>query len=64
MLQDEGTVKQETANVDNAKLQLIYANVTAPITGVVGLRLVDPGNIVHAASGTEVHDRDRSQLRR
>jgi membrane fusion protein, multidrug efflux system len=49
VLQDEGTVKQDTANVDNAKLQLVYSRVTAPITGVVGLRLVDPGNIVHAA---------------
>ena len=47
--QYEGTIKQDTANIDNAKLQLIYAQVTAPITGVVGLRLVDPGNIVHAA---------------
>jgi len=46
--QDEGTVKQDIATVDNAKLQLVYANVTAPITGVLGLRLVDPGNIVHA----------------
>jgi multidrug efflux system membrane fusion protein len=35
--------------IDNAKLQLTYAKITAPITGVVGLRLVDPGNIVHAA---------------
>jgi multidrug efflux system membrane fusion protein len=43
------TIKQDTANVDNAKLQLTYAKVPAPITGVVGLRLVDPGNIVHAA---------------
>jgi len=47
--QYEGTIKQDTANIDNAKLQLIYAQVTAPITGVVGLRLVDPGNIVHAS---------------
>jgi membrane fusion protein, multidrug efflux system len=52
VLQYQGTVKQDMANVDNAKLQLIYANVTAPITGVVGLRLVDPGNIVHAADTT------------
>jgi membrane fusion protein, multidrug efflux system len=50
--QDEGTVKQDQANVDNAKLQLAYADVQAPITGVVGLRLVDPGNMVHGASGT------------
>lgn len=46
--QYEGSLKQDQANIDNAKLQLTYAKVTAPITGVVGLRLVDPGNIVHA----------------
>jgi len=33
-------------------LQLVYAKVTAPITGRVGLRLVDPGNIVHASDAT------------
>ncbi len=44
----EGTIKQDQANIDNAKLQITYAHITAPITGVVGLRLVDPGNIVHA----------------
>ena len=42
------TTQQDTATIDNAKLQLLYAKVTAPITGIVGLRLVDPGNIVHA----------------
>jgi multidrug efflux system membrane fusion protein len=47
--QYEATIKQDIANIDNAKLQLIYAKITAPITGVVGLRLVDPGNIIHAA---------------
>jgi len=47
--QYEGTIKQDMGNIDNAKLQLIYAQVTAPITGVAGLRLVDPGNIVHAS---------------
>ena len=46
--QYEATIKQDAANIDNAKLQLTYANVTAPITGVAGLRLIDPGNIVHA----------------
>jgi len=35
------------ANVDRAKLQLSYTQVTAPITGVAGLRLIDPGNVVH-----------------
>jgi len=47
--QYEGTIKQDLANIENAKLNLVYAKITAPITGVVGLRLVDPGNIVHAA---------------
>ncbi len=47
--QYEATIKQDRANIDNAKLQVVYANITAPITGIVGLRLVDPGNIVHAA---------------
>jgi multidrug efflux system membrane fusion protein len=47
--QYKAAIKQDTANVDNAKLQLTYAKVTAPISGVVGLRLVDPGNIVHAS---------------
>jgi membrane fusion protein, multidrug efflux system len=50
--QDEATVQQDTANIDNARLQLTYAKVTAPISGVVGLRLVDPGNIVHASDAT------------
>ena len=47
--QYEATDKQDLANIENAKLQLVYSKVTAPITGVVGLRLVDPGNIVHAS---------------
>ena len=47
--QYEATIKQDQANIDNAKLQLTYSKITAPITGVVGLRLVDPGNIVHAS---------------
>jgi multidrug efflux system membrane fusion protein len=47
--QYQGSVMQDRANVDNAKLQLVYSKVIAPITGTVGLRLVDPGNIVHAS---------------
>jgi multidrug efflux system membrane fusion protein len=46
--QDEGAVKTDEGNIDNAKLNLVYCHVTAPITGRIGLRLVDPGNIVHA----------------
>jgi multidrug efflux system membrane fusion protein len=48
MHQYEGAVKLDQGQVDNAKLQLAYARITAPITGRIGLRLVDPGNIVHA----------------
>jgi multidrug efflux system membrane fusion protein len=50
--QYEATVKQDEANIESAKLQLVYSNVTAPINGMAGLRLVDPGNIVHAADAT------------
>ncbi|HMD77581.1 MAG TPA: MdtA/MuxA family multidrug efflux RND transporter periplasmic adaptor subunit [Terracidiphilus sp.] len=47
--QYEAAVKQDQANIDNARLELTYSKITAPITGVLGLRLVDPGNIVHAS---------------
>lgn len=50
--QFEGNIKQDTANIDSAKLNLTYAKVVAPITGVVGLRQVDPGNIIHASDAT------------
>ena len=45
----DGQVRTDQAQIDNAKLQLIYCNITAPFTGRVGLRQVDPGNIAHAA---------------
>jgi len=44
----EGTVRTDQAAVDSAKLNLTYCHITSPISGRVGLRLVDPGNIVHA----------------
>ncbi len=47
--QFEGTIEADKAAIDNAKLQLTYCKITAPITGRIGLRLVDVGNIVHAA---------------
>jgi multidrug efflux system membrane fusion protein len=50
--QYEGSIKTDQANIDNAKLQLVYAHITAPISGRIGLRLVDPGNVVHAADAT------------
>jgi multidrug efflux system membrane fusion protein len=50
--QDEGTVKNDQGMVDNARVNLIYCHITSPIDGRVGLRLVDPGNIVQANSNT------------
>jgi len=50
--QFEGTVKIDQAQVDNAKLNLGYTKVTAPISGRLGLRVVDPGNIVHSGDAT------------
>jgi len=47
--QDEGAIKVDQGQIDNARLQLDYCRITAPISGRVGLRLVDPGNIVHAS---------------
>ena len=46
--QFDGAIKTDQGQIDNAKLQLTYARITSPISGRVGLRLVDPGNIVHA----------------
>ena len=46
--QSEGIVKSDQGQIDNVKLQLIYSRITAPISGRVGLRLVDPGNMVRA----------------
>lgn len=45
----EGTVRTDQAAIDNAKLQLIYCHIKAPESGRIGLRLVDAGNMVHAA---------------
>ena len=45
----EGAVRADQATIDNAKLQLTYCHITSPIDGRIGLRLVDPGNIVHAS---------------
>ena len=50
--QDEGTVKLDQGNLDAAKVNLDYARITAPIDGRVGLRPVDPGNIVQANGTT------------
>jgi len=52
--QYEGTVKADQGQVDNARLQLSYARITAPIGGRLGLRLVDQGNIVHASDASGI----------
>ncbi|MGE5647374.1 MAG: MdtA/MuxA family multidrug efflux RND transporter periplasmic adaptor subunit [Acidobacteriota bacterium] len=44
-----GTIAADRAAIDSARLQLAYAKITAPISGRMGLRLVDAGNIVHAS---------------
>ena len=44
----EGTVKNDQGQIDATKVQLVYCRIASPIAGRVGLRLVDPGNIVHA----------------
>jgi multidrug efflux system membrane fusion protein len=47
--QFQGAVATDQGAIDNAKLQITYARITAPISGRVGLRQVDPGNMVHAS---------------
>ena len=50
--QYEGTVKADQATIDSAKVNLAYTRITSPINGRIGLRIVDPGNIVHATDAT------------
>jgi multidrug efflux system membrane fusion protein len=50
--QDEGTVKLDQAQVDQQKLNVTYCHIVAPVTGRIGLRLVDPGNYVQTTNGT------------
>jgi membrane fusion protein, multidrug efflux system len=50
----KGTIQADQAQIENAKLQLAYARITSPIDGVTGIRLVDAGNLVHAADQTGI----------
>jgi multidrug efflux system membrane fusion protein len=50
--QYDGTVKIDQSQVDAAKLNLAYCHIVAPITGQIGLRLVDPGNYVQVGDTT------------
>ena len=54
VLQYEGAVKTDQGNVESAKLQLIYSRITSPISGRVGLRQVDPGNIIQTTATTGI----------
>ena len=52
--QFEASLKSDQAQVEAARLNLTYSRITAPITGIIGLRLVDPGNIVRASDQTGI----------
>jgi multidrug efflux system membrane fusion protein len=49
VLQEEGTVKNDEGTVQFDQIQVDFCHITAPIAGRVGLRLVDPGNVVQSA---------------
>jgi membrane fusion protein, multidrug efflux system len=52
--QDEGAVKMDQGLVEGVKVQLVYTRITSPISGRVGLRLVDPGNFVQTTDTTGI----------
>lgn len=52
--QDEGTVANDTASVNYYQVQLGYCHIVAPITGRIGLRLIDAGNTIFSGSGTTI----------
>ncbi len=52
--QYEGTVKLDQGNLEAAKVNLVYTRITSPFTGRIGLRLVDPGNIVQTTDTTGI----------
>jgi multidrug efflux system membrane fusion protein len=47
--QYDGVVKTDQGQIDSARLQLVYSKITAPVSGRIGLRQVDEGNIVHTS---------------
>src|SRR6202795_898689 len=51
VLQDQGTVKIDQGTVQFDQIQVEFCHIRAPITGKVGLRLVDPGNVVQSSGG-------------
>jgi membrane fusion protein, multidrug efflux system len=59
--QYKGEVKTDQAQIDSARLSLQYARITAPISGYAGLRLTDPGNMVHSTDTTGIVTITQSQ---
>ena len=52
--EDEGTITSDQGNVKNLRVQVSYCTITSPVDGVIGLRLVDPGNYVTTISTTGI----------
>jgi multidrug efflux system membrane fusion protein len=52
VLQDQGTVKNDQGTVQFDQIQVEFCHITAPIAGQIGLRLVDPGNVVQSTGTT------------
>jgi membrane fusion protein, multidrug efflux system len=52
--QDEGTVKLDQAQIDQQKLNVLYCHIVSPVTGRIGLRLVDPGNYIQTSNSTGI----------
>jgi membrane fusion protein, multidrug efflux system len=50
--QNQGTVKLDQAQIDQQKLNIIYCRIVSPVTGRIGLRLVDPGNYIQTTTAT------------
>jgi multidrug efflux system membrane fusion protein len=50
----QGTLGVDQAALDNAELQLAYTRIVSPVDGVAGIRLVDPGNLLHTADTTGI----------
>jgi multidrug efflux system membrane fusion protein len=52
--QYDATVRSDQVQIESARLNLDYAHITSPLDGVTGVRLIDPGNVVHAADTTGI----------
>jgi multidrug efflux system membrane fusion protein len=50
----KGTIRADQAQIESARLQLVYARIVSPIDGVTGIRMVDQGNVVHASDASAI----------